>query len=179
MAANKLSPDARRKVIERIIAGDANSEIRRVLADAGHIPAADEKCLADASISHYRSSETVKEAIFRKDGEAVQSGYAQRSERILKLARSARRFERQLTQEADAQDFADGLAPFALTLLHREYRETLRDIGALVEPKKTAAITVTTSLEIIETASATADAKFATVVARSRPVGVLVETDPA
>lgn len=173
MAKITLNPDARRIVTERIIAGDTNNEIRRVLDDAGH-----PSDVTDQAISHYRGSEAVKEAIARKDSEAVQSGYAQRSERILKLARSAKRFERKLSAAADAQDFQE-LSAFDLAAIHREYRETLRDIGALVEPRKAAAVTVTTSLEIIETAAHTADAKFASVLARSRPVSVLVETDPA
>lgn len=130
MAAPKLNQEAKRLVIQRVIAGDTNNEIRAVLKDAGY-----PHDLADQAFSPYRQSPEVREAIERKDSEAMQSGYAQRSERILKLAKSAKRLERRLTLNVEDATFVPS-KPFELVAVHKEYRETLKDISDLVDPVK-------------------------------------------
>jgi len=136
VAESKLEPDAQRLVVERVIAGDTNNEIRRRLQDAGY-----PYDLTDPAFSYYRQAEEVKEAIARKDAEAVQSGYAQRSERILKLAKSAKRFERRLAENNEADEFVPGSVG-ELVALHREYVNTLDALGKLVDPNKPQAIDV-------------------------------------
>lgn len=137
MAATKLNQEARRLVVSRVIAGDTNNEIRHALKDAGH-----PFDLADSSFNTYRQNAEVKAAIERKDSEAMQSGYAQRSERILKLAKSAKRWEKRLAVSADAPDFSSSMVPL-LVMAHKEYRETLKDISDLVDPVKSQRVEVT------------------------------------
>lgn len=142
MASPKLNTAARRVIEERIIAGDTNSEIRKKLHDAGH-----PSNLSDPAFTTYRQSERVKEALARKDEEAIQSGYAQRSERILKLAKSAKRFERRLAIDNETEQFASG-KPFELVALHKEYRETIKEIGVLVDPAKKQDVNLNLDTEI-------------------------------
>ena len=137
MASPKLNADGRRFVIERIIAGDTNNEIRHSLKDAGH-----PFDLIDQAFSHYRRDKSVQEAIERKDSEAIQSGYAQRSERILKLALSAKRFEKRLALSPQDSQFATS-KPFDLVAVHKEYRETIKDITDLVDPVKSQRVELT------------------------------------
>lgn len=173
MAAPKLNADARRLVIERIIAGYTNNEIRQALSDAGY-----PFNIADQAFSHYRAHGDVKDAIARKDEEAVQSGYAQRSERILKLALSAKRFETMLAVEPGDTKFSPS-KPIITALVHKEYRETLKDIGALVDPAKVQPLTLNATIEVIASAADSADARFAAIAGRNRSCEVLGGADDA
>lgn len=128
MAARRLNKAAGNLVRARIIAGDTNNEIREALNNAGY-----PSDIADQTIGHYRASEEVLDAIRRRDEEAIQTGLSQRSERVLRLAASAKRFERMLVDDG-GKEFARGIK--GLAALHREYRETLKDIGALVDPMR-------------------------------------------
>jgi len=136
MAARKLSSEAKRLVTERIITGDTNNDIRSALCAAGH------PCdLVDQSFTSYRQSKDVRQAVERRDTEAAQVGYARRSERILCLSKSAQRLMRRLEASPDAPDFLPGTNLSDLLALHREFRETLRDIGDLVDPRRPVAVT--------------------------------------
>lgn len=137
MSANKLNKAGKRLVVSRIIAGDTNNEIRLALKDAGY-----PFDLVDSSFAEYRQNPEVKEAMDRKDSEALQSGYAQRSERILKLARSAKRLERLLAVNPEDPAFTPS-KPLPLVMVHREYRDTLKDISDLVDPVKSQRVEVT------------------------------------
>lgn len=143
MAARKSNDAGRLIILEAIIAGLTNSEIRKKLQDAGH-PAD----LTDQTFTGYRKDKRVKEAIERKEAEAIQSGFAQRSERILKLARNAKRLERLLSDDPEAAAFSEKLSPYELVAVNKEYRETLGDIGALVDPKKPQPIQVDGQVKI-------------------------------
>ena len=135
MAANKLTRDAKALVIERLVSGDSNSAVRAALHAAGY------PCdLTDQTFTVYRQSAEVKAAVARKDSEAAQVGYARRSERILCLSRSAQRLMRRLGASPDAPDFLPGPVD-DLVRLHREFRETLRDISDLVDPRRPVAVT--------------------------------------
>lgn len=123
-------------IIERVIAGDSNSEIRKKLMDAGH-PAD----MTDQAFTVYRSNKEVVAAIERKDTEAIQSGYAQRSERILKLARTAKRLEKKLAADNETNEFTIQ-DEYRLGAVLKEYRDTLHAIGQLVDPKKPQAMDV-------------------------------------
>lgn len=133
MAATKLNGAGRLVVIERVIAGDTNNEIRKRLRDAGYLDGGDS--ITDATLTGYRKSKDVKAAIERKYEEAVQSGYSQRSERILRLAKSARRFEARLADGPDDAQFAIEDND-ELVKVHKGYLDTLAAIGELVDPKK-------------------------------------------
>ena len=166
----KLNADGRRLVVEWVIAGFTNSEIRNKLQDAGY-----DGGLSDNALGVYRQSEKVKEAISRKDMEAVQCGLSQRSERILRLARHAKRFERRLAMDNETLDFAPG-NPLTLCGLSKEYRETLRDLGNLVDPKDTAPPPNAT-VEIVIGAAASADAKFSAHIRTAGGAVVLEQPD--
>jgi hypothetical protein len=131
MASRKLNRAAQQLVRSRIIAGDTNQQIRQALKDAGH-----PRDITDQAFSPYRSSEEVLAAIRRRDEEAIQTGLSQRSERILRLAASAKRFERLLVDPSSAESFQRGVEKRGLVGMHKEYRETLKDLGALVDPIK-------------------------------------------
>lgn len=166
----KLNADARRLITEWVIAGFSNSEIRSKLRDAGY-----NEAVTDQAFTTYRQSDKVKEAIARKDEEAVQCGLSQRSERILRLARHAKRYERRLAMDNETLDFAPG-KPFDLCMLSKEYRETLRDLGNLVDPKDTAPPPNAT-IEVVIGAAASADAKFTAHIRATGGAVVLERTD--
>ena len=135
MAANKLTREAKALVIERLVSGDSNSAVRAALHAAGY------PCdLADQTFTVYRQGEEVRQAVERRDTEAAQVGYSRRSERLLCLSQSAKRLMRRLEDSPDAPDFLPG-AVDDLVRLHREFRETLRDISDLVDPRRPVAVT--------------------------------------
>lgn len=130
MAAPKLNRVGRRFLIEQVIAGLSNNEIRIKLEDAGHA-----HDITDQTFTHYRNCDEVKAAIAGRDAEAIQSGHALRAVRIKSLVRSAKRFEQLLAEGVDDQSFRP-MKKRELAVIHKEYRETLAEIGALVDPKK-------------------------------------------
>lgn len=166
MAANKLSKAARDLAVQRVIAGDTNAEIRARLHDAGY-----PSDLTDQALSHYRDSQAVKDALERKTSEAMQSGYAQRGERVQKLAAAAKRLEKLI----EAEDHKPG----TLAMLNKEYRETLRALGDLVDPLRVQAVALDATIETVDRAANDADTKFAALVARSAAAAVLAEPDEA
>jgi hypothetical protein len=129
MAAPKLSRNYRDTIIERIIAGDTNSQIRKELEKVGF-----KGSLVDSAFTPYRSLPEVLEAITRKEEQAIQSGLAQKSERILKLAQLAKALELELFAE-DGRRLRD-MEKLDKVRLGREYRAALADIGGLVDPRK-------------------------------------------
>jgi hypothetical protein len=129
MAARKLSQAAQRLVVERVIAGDTNNQIRQELKKAGYA-----HDLVDQTLSHYRGLPQVLEAITRKEEQAIQSGLSQKSERLLKLAALAKALEGELFAD-DGRKLKE-MDKLDKVRLAREFRATLEDIGALIDPRK-------------------------------------------
>lgn len=127
MAARYLDMAGVKLVMERIVAGDGNAEIRRKLEARGHRP------ISANALSKYRQRSTVKRAIEKRDAAACQVGYAQFGARVSLLARHAEAIEARLYDRDGAMvpGKAQDMAP-----LCRELRDTLRDLSALLDRAK-------------------------------------------
>lgn len=131
MAARKLSQAARRLVVERIIAGDTNNQVRHELKEKGY-----PSDLGDPTLSQYRALPIVLEAITRKEEQAVQSGLSQKSERLLKLAQAAKALESEIFEQGQGGRKLTRRDVLDQVRLLREWRGFLADIGDLVDPRK-------------------------------------------
>ena len=131
MAARKLSQAARRLVVERVIAGDTNSQVRHELKQAGY-----PSDLSDPTLSQYRALPEVAEAITRKEEQAIQSGLSQKSERLLKLAQAAKALEAEIFDQGASGRRLTRREVLDQVRLLREWRGFLSDIGGLVDPRK-------------------------------------------
>lgn len=166
MAAPKLNRAGRNLAIQRVIAGDTNAELRSRLHDAGH------PCdLTDQAIAHYRASPAVRDALDRKTSEAMQNGFSQRSERVLLLATAAKRLKKYLEDDSGSRKMG------VIVMLNKEYRETLRALGDLVDPLRTQTVALDATIETVNAAADAADDKFATLVARRGAGAILAEPE--
>ncbi len=88
---HKLSPEAQRLLITRIIAGDSHAQILAALEQAGH-----PSDLDYSSVWYYRNHPQVQQALAQLDVEAMQTGLMHRSRRMLVFADSLQRLHAEM-----------------------------------------------------------------------------------
>jgi len=135
MASRKLNEAARQLVRERIIAGDANDQIRAALK-AAQFPCD----VTNPTLSGYRADPEVQAALERRRSEALEVGYADRGRRVEHLHRVAQALFVELFGKEDTADFAAQTAKERAATID-QWLACLREISRLTDQLPTAAAT--------------------------------------
>ena len=125
MASRKLNEAARQLVRERVIAGDANEQIRAALKTA-QFPCD----LTNATLSGYRADPEVQAALERRRAESMETGYADRGRRVEHLHRVAQALFVELFGKEDGTGFASQTAKERAATLE-QWLACLREISRL------------------------------------------------
>jgi len=132
----KLTDLGEQRIKELIVSGHTNRDIVKILIEDGHVLSYTER-----AVSYWRKRPDVLTMLGRRDTEALQSGLAAKERRVKELAEMAQLLKSELT-ETDQLTGAlrikngPGVNKIAQASLVREFRETLSDIGNLVDEKK-------------------------------------------
>jgi hypothetical protein len=125
MAAPKLKKEAQLLIIERIVAGDTNHEIRAKLREKGFPE------IVDASIGHYRGMDAVKAGIALRFAEACQSGFGSVATRVKSLTADIRRIDNRLAPAGEIGFRSTD--DHSVAALLRAKRDHFNELGKLVD----------------------------------------------
>jgi hypothetical protein len=127
MASRKLNEAARQLVRERIVAGDANDEIRAALKAAKY-PAD----LTNPTLTGYRADPDVQAALEQRRSEALEVGYADRGRRVEHLHRVAQALFVELFGSPEGTGFTEQTTHARSATIDR-WLDCLREINRLVD----------------------------------------------
>lgn len=124
------------RIKQMIVSGYDNAQIVNRLIEEGHVLS-----YTEAAVSYWRKRPDVIALLGRRDTEALQSGLAAKERRVKELAEMAQLLKEDLTEIDPLTGrlrikSGPNVNRLAQGTLVREFRETIKDIGDLVDDKK-------------------------------------------